>query len=206
MDATSSTKKPYHHGDLREALLDMARTMIAEEGVEAVTMRGLSRRVGVSRTAPYRHFEDKATLLAAVAQQGFEQLNEAMRQVREDHADLSAIDRFEKMGIAYARFAVANPTAYRLMFGLDAIQGDEYPTLNEVINTTHQELISIIRECKEAGEITNWRTRDVALTVWSACHGLALLMIDGRLPDVEASVINQMSAIVRAGLVSGPDS
>ena len=204
MDTATSPKKPYHHGDLREALLDMARTMIAEEGIEAVTMRGLSKRVGVSRTAPYRHFEDKAALLAAVAQQGFEQLNEAMRQVRIEGRTLTPLDRFQKMGICYTRFAVDNPTAYRLMFGVDAIQGDEFPSLNEVINKTHQELVSIIRECKEAGEISNWRTRDVALTVWSACHGLALLMIDGRLPDMESSVIHQMSAIVRAGLEAKP--
>ena len=200
MSTDETTRKSYHHGDLREALLAAAQQIIAEEGVDAVTMRGLSQRVGVSRTAPYRHFEDKAALLAAVAQQGFEQLISALRQVRTGDPTLSSLTRFERMGIGYVRFAVQNPTAYRLMYGVDAIQADDHPALRTIISDTHQELIAILRECKEAGLIQAWRSRDVAVTVWSACHGLSLLLIDGHLPGVEDLVIERMAAILSAGL------
>ena len=200
MSTDETARKSYHHGDLREALLAAAQQMIAEEGVEAVTMRGLSQRVGVSRTAPYRHFKDKATLLAAVAQQGFEQLITSLRQVRTSDPTLSPLIRFERMGIGYVRFAIQNPTAYRLMFGVDAIQADDHPALRDIINETHHELIAILRECKEAGLIRAWRSRDVAVTVWSACHGLSLLLIDGHLPGVEELVSERMAAILSAGL------
>lgn len=200
MSEDDPTKKPYHHGGLREALLATARTMIAEEGIESVTMRGLSQRVGVSRTAPYRHFEDKSSLLAAVAQQGFEQLNENLRQTRTNEQIESPLDRFEKMGVSYTQFAITNPTDYRLMYGVDALQSDEHPTLRQAINNTHQELVTIIRECKAAGLIQARSSLDIAVTVWSACHGLSLLLIDGHLPTVEASIASRVSAIVRAGL------
>lgn len=193
-------KKTYHHGDLHTALLETTRAIIAAEGVEAVTMRGLSQRIGVSRTAPYRHFDDKASLLAAVAEAGYAELIARMQQVRaQEHA--SPLDRFQEMGVSYIQFATQHPTDYRLMFGADAVRAEDHPQVRAAIRKTHEELILMIRECQAAGQLGHRRTRDVALTVWAACHGLSLLLIDGHVQQVdEGEVIVQVAAIVRAGL------
>src|SRR5215208_2733259 len=119
--AKRPTGRPYHHGNLRRALLDEALTTIRHEGVEGLTLREIGARVGVSRSALYRHFADKRALLAAVATEGFRTLREQLvaawdgdgRDGRGSHGDAA----FGAMGDAYVRFAVANPSHYRVMFG-----------------------------------------------------------------------------------------
>ncbi len=198
---STSDSKSYHHGDLRQALLETTRQMIAEEGVEGVTMRGLAQRIGVSRTAPYRHFENKAALLAAVAQEGFEELIKHLRCARTADPTLSPIIRFEKMGMSYVQFAIAQPTAYRLMYGADAVRAEDHPKVREVVRRTLDELIEMIQECKAAGFLKTYHPRDVGMTVWSACHGLSLLLIDQHLQiDNVDQLIERVTRIVRVGL------
>ena len=107
--------RPYHHGNLRRALLDEALATIRAEGVDGLTLREIGARVGVSRTALYRHFADKRALLAAVATEGFRTLRQQLITAWEDGGRGRAA--FDSMGVAYVRFAVANPAHYRVMFG-----------------------------------------------------------------------------------------
>ena len=101
------TEQPraYHHGDLRAALLDEAAAMIAEGGAASVTMRALGRRLGVSRAAAYRHFEDKTALLVAVATAGFSRLRSRLQAV-DAGAPRSSVERIRRMGEEYVRFAL----------------------------------------------------------------------------------------------------
>src|SRR5262245_10989842 len=105
----------YHHGDLRRALLQTAVRTIQRHGVDGLTLRGVGGALGVSRTALYRHFTDKAALLAAVAAEGFRMLREQLAHAWEDGG--RGLRGFEGMGAAYVRFAVAHPSHYRVMFG-----------------------------------------------------------------------------------------
>src|SRR3982751_2670167 len=107
--------RPYHHGNLRGALLQEALSTIRAEGVEALTLREIGARLGVSRTALYRHFADKGALLAAVATEGFRTLREQLTSAWV--AGAGDRDAFDAMGIAYIRFAIDNPSHYRVMFG-----------------------------------------------------------------------------------------
>ena len=108
-------RRPYHHGNLRRALLDEALATIRTDGVNEVTLREIATRLGVSRTALYRHFTDKRALLAAVATEGFHTLRqELVTAWQEGGRDRAA---FEAMGVAYIHFVVANPSHYRVMFG-----------------------------------------------------------------------------------------
>ncbi|HEX2167935.1 MAG TPA: TetR/AcrR family transcriptional regulator, partial [Longimicrobiales bacterium] len=109
------TRRTYHHGDLRRALLDEALVIIGAEGVDALTLRGLGARVGVSRTALYRHFADKPALLTAVATEGFRALREQLVAAWQEGGQTPAA--FEAMGAAYIGFAVTNSSHYRVMFG-----------------------------------------------------------------------------------------
>ena len=107
--------KPYHHGDLRRALLDEALRTIQTEGVEHLTLRTVGARLGVSRSALYRHFADKQSLLATVGKEGFGKLRQALADAWEEngHGRIG----FDAMHRAYVQFAVAHPSHYRVMFG-----------------------------------------------------------------------------------------
>jgi AcrR family transcriptional regulator len=105
----------YHHGDLSRALVEEALRTIEKGGVAALTMRAVGTKLGVSRTALYRHFADKSALLAAVATEGFRTLRLQTRDAWETHG--GGREGFEAMGAEYVRFAVAHPAHYRVMFG-----------------------------------------------------------------------------------------
>jgi AcrR family transcriptional regulator len=105
----------YHHGDLSRALVREAVRTIEKEGVEALTLRAVGQRLGVSRTALYRHFTDKSALLAAVASEGFRTLRTELLAAWEREG--GGASGFTAMGAAYVRFAVAHPSHYRVMFG-----------------------------------------------------------------------------------------
>jgi AcrR family transcriptional regulator len=107
-------RKPYHHGNLREALLKAAIRLIAEVGPAAFTLREVARRAGVSHNAPYRHFRDKDDLLAAVAAQGFRELTQAMLDAAARQSD--TLQRLKHSGLAYVTFALRRPEHFTVMF------------------------------------------------------------------------------------------
>src|SRR6187455_983274 len=112
--AARKPRRSYHHGNLRRALLDEALTTIRTEGVDGLTLREIGARLGVSRSALYRHFADKRALLTAVATEGFRTLREGLVSAWEDGG--RGGEAFGAMGTAYIRFAMANPSHYRVMF------------------------------------------------------------------------------------------
>lgn len=173
--------RPYHHGNLRRALLDEALTTIRNEGVEGLTLREIGARVGVSRTALYRHFADKGALLTAVATEGFRVLRqELVRAWDEGGRDDAA---FRGMGVAYVRFAVANPSHYRVMFGasIDPEAGDV--ALAEEAKGAFQALVDALIALQHAKVMRGENTLLMARHVWALVHGMAMLGIDGRLRE-----------------------
>ncbi|RMD67285.1 TetR/AcrR family transcriptional regulator [Candidatus Parcubacteria bacterium] len=178
MNGKASLK--YHHGDLRAALIEAAADMVQREGVGAVTMRRLSDAVGVSHAAPYRHFEDKAALLTAVAIEGFRRFGQVLREARCDAAS-KTIDRFRAMGRAYLRFVMENTAYYRLMFGQGPLR--ECPELREAADAAFSELTEAIERLQRKGLIRQDDPRAQAIFVWSIMHGFSLLVVDGKLRE-----------------------
>ncbi|HEY8550650.1 MAG TPA: TetR/AcrR family transcriptional regulator [Vicinamibacterales bacterium] len=175
--------RPYHHGNLRRALLDEALATIRTEGVEALTLREIGARIGVSRTALYRHFADKAALLAAVGTEGFRNLRERLVSAwREDGGGRAGLDA---MGLAYVRFAVANPSHYRVMFGgfLDSKASD--PELAGEAGGAFQALVDALVALQNDGLVRRDDPVRMARFVWAVVHGVALLAIDGLLREPE---------------------
>jgi AcrR family transcriptional regulator len=173
--------KPYHHGDLRRALLDEALRTIQTYGVEQLTLRTVGERLGVSRSALYRHFADKQALLAAVGKEGFSMLRQATADAWERHG--RGRIGFQAMGQAYVRFAVANPSHYRVMFGgfLQSAAKDDHFVAEA--KAAFQVLVDALVEQQNAGDI---RPDDPVLMghfVWALFHGTAMLFIDGQLPE-----------------------
>src|SRR5271167_4118544 len=111
--------RPYHHGNLKDALLDAAAALITEVGPQYFTLREVTRRAGVSHNAPYRHFRDKDELLAAVAAQGFRELTRAMQEAVEPQSN--ALDKLKQSGLAYVAFAIRRPEPFTVMFDAPVI-------------------------------------------------------------------------------------
>jgi AcrR family transcriptional regulator len=170
--------QPYHHGDLRRALLETTLRTIQRDGVEAVTLRGVGQDVGVSRTALYRHFADKSALLQAVATEGFRILRVALVDAWERNG--KGQRGFEAMGEAYVRFAVENPSHYRVMFGAAIFGGAEDPELEREGQAAFQALVDALVEQQRDGSIVPDDPPQLALYIWSLVHGVAMLAIDGR--------------------------
>jgi len=193
--------RAYHHGDLRAALLDEAAAMIAEAGTESVTMRALGERLGVSRAAAYRHFEDKTALLVGVAASGFRGLSERLQTIGAGTPQ-SSLDRARRMGEEYVRFALENPAHYRLMYGREAMGRQNLPELKEAGSDLFEQLVEVIRAYQESGGIKRQDPRAQAYVAWSAVHGLASLLIEGQIMstvDVDA-LIRQTTQTVLDGM------
>ena len=178
------TKKQYHHGNLRHQLLKTAANMIAQDGVENLTMRLLSREIGVSRTAAYRHFRDKNSLLCATAAQGFNKLTNWLREVNTDTSE-DAFNRFQRIGLQYIEFSLKYPGYYRLMFGHTIIEQQRTDELHKAAQSTFSELIKSIEACQKENKIKNDDSLLVANTVWAWAHGLSMLLIDRQIDTTE---------------------
>ena len=174
----------YHHGDLRRALLHAAVSTIGRHGIDGLTLRGVGTTLGVSRTALYRHFTDKAALLSAVAAEGFRMLRTELTEAweREGRGQRG----FEAMGTAYIGFAVAHPSHYRVMFGAD-IAGDNAELATEGPRA-FQALVDALVALQQSGLARRDDPQQVAMFVWAAVHGVAMLAIDGRLGPDSAAV------------------
>ncbi len=174
-------KNQYHHGDLRSTLLEATAKIIVEEGVEKVTMRSLSQQIGVSRTAPYRHFPDKTALLCAVAEDGFDRLKTHLQMVTRD-TSMDALSRFQNMAQAYVDFAVTNSAYYQLMFGKEVIATQPPPIeLQAAAKSAFYEVISAIEACQKEGYMRQEDSLSLANVAWATTHGLSTLLIDGQI-------------------------
>jgi AcrR family transcriptional regulator len=173
-------KKPrdqYHHGDLRRALLEAAVRTIQRHGLDALTLRAVGQELGVSRSALYRHFADKAALLTAVAGEGFRMLRLALLGAWESAGKRTP--GLEAMGEAYVRFAVANPWHYRVMFGGGFELNTCDPELNEEGAGAFRALLDALVEMQGQGLVQLDDPETQARFVWSVVHGVAMLAIDG---------------------------
>ena len=176
----SKPRRPYHHGNLRRALLDEALATIRNEGVSGLTLREIGARLGVSRTALYRHFADKRALLTAVATEGFRTLRLELIKAWDEGGRGRAA--FVAMGGAYIRFAVANPSHYRVMFG-SFLDPDCEPDLASEAAGAFQALVNALAALQVNGVVRGDSTVLMARFVWSVVHGVAMLGIDGQLRE-----------------------
>jgi AcrR family transcriptional regulator len=195
---------PYHHGDLRRALIDAALALLTEEGAWNFTLREVARRAGVSHAAPYNHFTDKSALLAEIAALGFDTLRQLMDNAARKHAH-SAREALLGIASAYVRFGVEHPAHYRLMFGPELAEKDRHPTLQQAGDATFAVLTAALGRGQAAGQIRKAPVREQALACWSLVHGLTTLLIDQRLNfiGVSASAADRCARTAAAALYVG---
>jgi AcrR family transcriptional regulator len=188
-----STPKPrYHHGALEQALVDEAVRQVHELGADHVSLRGLAQVVGVSPSAAYQHFPDKAALMGAVCEAVGAELASRMRAAVDavgDEGDAGAVGRFLAVGQAYVTFALEEPHLFRHMFGPAGGQDGPYDPMEKHAepDNAYGILLARLGELAERGLLRAGLGEDPALEVfaWSVVHGFSSLMVEGHLP-VEA--------------------
>jgi AcrR family transcriptional regulator len=194
---------PYHHGNLRAALIDAGLKLIEEKGVRALTLREIGTRVGVSRMAAYRHFADKADLLAAICDVGFAQfadaLEEAWHGARPDFRS-----RILAMALAYVRFAGEHRAHYEVMFGPSRHPREPAPPGNENGKRAFGILERTIREGQEAGEVRDGNPMMLARMVWALVHGISMLGLEPDLSPAGAGTkfVTFCSEMLQTGLAA----
>jgi AcrR family transcriptional regulator len=185
--------KPYHHGNLREALLEAAIRLIAEVGPTAFTLREVARRAGVSHNAPYRHFRDRDDLMAAVAAEGFRELTQAMMEGAGERRD--ALDRLKRAGLSYVSFAVRRPEHFTVMFDAP-MSKQKHPDSAAAAEQAFDTLMSFVKGAQDAGRLPSGDLRQMALLAWTMVHGIAKLAITGRLPFSSSAGVLKFSEFV----------
>ncbi len=177
----SKRKTSYHHGDLRQSLLTNATEIIRDGGLEALSMRKLAERTGVSRTAPYHHFKDKNQLLCAIAEAGFQHQEQSVSRIPELFPKLGPLERFEQYVVAYIQFAGRHAETYDLMFGREIWKiGRPTDKLKVASKASFRQWVQWVEELQQQGIFTDSESSlRVAQTCWATLHGLCRLMNDG---------------------------
>src|SRR5512133_1667509 len=194
----------YHHGDLRRALIDAALALVRERGADGFTLREAARRVGVSQTAPYRHFETKEALLAAVAEEGYATLLGVLESLPEA---ASPRLRLRALGLAAFHFHVSDPARFRVMTGRAASEKARYPGLAAAWEKVNALLLESLVATQRSGAIREGDPLELGLTLAALTHGLAAMVIEGHLgptihsdPAAVEAIFRRAQAILYRGL------
>jgi AcrR family transcriptional regulator len=188
-----SPHDPYHHGDLRNALLRAARQMLEERGPAGLGLREIARRVGVSAPSAYHHFRNLEAIASGLVEQGSAEFSAALRDAA------GQPNMLLRTGEAYVTFARANPALYRLMFG----EGLSIDVRNsQAMKALRGDALQIIKS-RLPEDFSPDRQTVVALYLWSLVHGLALLVIDGHFDGpLPRNAIQQIIGLGGSGLAS----
>jgi AcrR family transcriptional regulator len=201
---TRLIKHAYHHGDLRNTLVDEGLKLLEQNGNADFTLRDLARRVGVSPAAPYAHFEDKDSLLAAIAIVGFCKLKDFLEA--SIAADADPTQRYVHMGEAYVQFGTEHPALYKLMFASEELPAkrSQFPELQEAGAAAFRALTGMLGGMQQSGFLRSGDLDGFGFAVWAHVHGLTSLIITGRVEcagDCTGRGIGSTAEAVRMSLL-----
>ena len=185
----SLPKAPYHHGDLSAALVRAALELLEEDGADALSLRAVARRAGVSAAAPYRHYADREALVSAVAAVGYHELTE---RLVEAHPLPTSPEELGRVATAYVQFALERPALFRIMFAepCDRDNGERVVATAALA----QYVRGIVERTFTAGDPDALTT-----AIWALVHGLAFLYLDGKLDaTTPTAVADRIAASVQA--------
>jgi AcrR family transcriptional regulator len=194
-------QKKYHHGDLKNALIKAGVEILSKEGMEGLSLRQVAQRAGVSHSAPYAHFPDKQSLIAAISTEGFNQLYSEL------DAAVSAYPKNPKKqlqqgALAYLQFALKNTDTFKIMFSGVLEKEKDYPAFVEISHKTFQRVVDVVRACQQAGIMRATSAEMMAVAAWGQVHGIVSLALEGQIShsvlddheikDVVAFAVEQM--------------
>ena len=173
-------KKTYHHGDLKNALIQAGADILTREGVSALTLRKVAQKAGVSHAAPYAHFADKQALIAAISTEGYKKLYEKIAQVAE-HYRLDPVRRLVEASWAYVQFALDEPDQFKVTLSGMIEKEQDYPAFVETARQTFSLVVDVVAQCQRAGILREGPSDLVAVSVWAVIHGFVTLLTENQI-------------------------
>lgn len=181
--------KKYHHGDLKNSLIQAGVEILSMEGVAGLSLRRVAARAGVSHSAPYAHFKDRQALIAAISTEGFKQLYTELEAAISQNADDPKQQLIEGAW-AYARFAMDNTDTFKIMFSGVLEKEREYPAFVEISRKTFDLVVGVVQACQDAGVLRAAPAELMAVSVWGQVHGIISLALEGQ---ISHSVLDRFS-------------
>ncbi|MFN8595627.1 MAG: TetR/AcrR family transcriptional regulator [Anaerolineae bacterium] len=173
-------KKTYHHGDLKNALIEAGADILAKDGVSGLSLRKVAQKAGVSHTAPYAHFADKQALIAAISTDGYRRLYEALAATTLHYANDPARQLIEGAW-AYVQFAVNDTDHFKITLS-DAIEKEkDYPAFVAMSQQSFALVVQIVEACQQAKVLKRGPADLIAVGVWSLIHGFVSLFLEGQI-------------------------
>ncbi len=203
LSATHVKPERYHHGNLRNTLLEAARELANEIGVDNFTLREVARRANVSPAAPYHHFLDKQDLIRTLAIEAFRKLTDALKNAKQKKH--SPLEQLEQIGIAYVMFAYEHHAEFRFMFRRELCAAFGQPDPLEVAGINAQAVLqTTILEAQAANQIQKSDPQNLTLTLWSVVHGLSTILLESPISKTTtAKSAKQMAQVVIRQSIQG---
>jgi len=173
--------KKYHHGDLKNALIKAGVEILAKEGLGGLSLRKVARRAGVSHSAPYAHFKDRQSLIAAISTEGFKQLYTELDAAVSAHVN-DPKGQLVEGAWAYTQFALNNTDTFKIMFSGVLEKEKDYPSFVEISHKTFDRVVDIVRVCQDAGVLRPSPSELIAVSIWGQMHGIVSLLLEGQIP------------------------
>ncbi len=192
----TTAKEKYHHGNLRQALINAGQQLLIEKGISGLSLREAAKLAGVSHTAPYRHFRDKDSLLAAIAESGFENLAETLQNAAKSFPDDPEKQLIEA-AVAYVKLAITRIEMHQLMFGNILNEDSMSESMIEKKQLAFDTLFKIIENGQKQNIYKKAETLELTITAWSTMHGYAMLTSTGQLREAATSLM-QIETLARA--------
>ena len=183
----------YHHGDLKNALIQAGIEILSTEGFHALSLRKVAQRAGVSHAAPYAHFADKQALVAAISTEGYRKLYDCLVSVVE-HYRPDPLRQLIEAAWAYVQFALREPAHFKLTLSGVVEKEQEYPAYVEMTGKAFRLVVEVVEACQQAGILKPGPSDRVAVSVWSLVHGFTSLVLEGQVSSslVEAQTLREM--------------
>jgi AcrR family transcriptional regulator len=173
-------KEQYHHGDLKNALIEAATEILAKEGVSGLSLRKVASMAGVSHTAPYAHFADKQALIAAISTEGYRWLYERINAVVQQYPG-DPLRQLVEAAWAYVSFALRYPARFKITLSGVIEKEKEYPEFVEASQKSFGLVVRIVEACQDEGVLRSGPADAMAVSVWSQVHGFASLLLEGQI-------------------------
>jgi AcrR family transcriptional regulator len=190
-------EKKYHHGDLKNALIQAGVEVLAEEGLHGLSLRKVAKQAGVSHAAPYAHFADKQALIAAISTEGYKRLYLQMEEVLQAHTADPHRQLIESAW-TYVQFAMADVETFKIMFSGVLEHEKDYPEFVEISQKTFQLVVQTVRACQAAGVLRPLAPELEAVMVWGQVHGIISLALMGQISHTVLEQYNLRAMLIMA--------
>jgi AcrR family transcriptional regulator len=179
-----SRKNSYHHGDLKNALIQAGIEILSQEGVNALSLRKVARKAGVSHAAPYAHFADKQALVAAISTEGYKEIYENVYNAVQRHQG-EPLRQLVEAAWAYVEFALTDPDHFKITLSGVVEKEKDYPAFVEVAQKSFRLVVELVEAGQRAGILNEGPPDLVAVSVWALVHGFAMLILEDQISHAQ---------------------